>query len=82
MLFEALQEGVMKRLTHAAAVCPFYQFYERHKIVCEGVQEDSNLHMTFSNPDDRKDYHDAMCCGDYKKCRVAKMLYQKWGEDV
>ena len=72
----------MKHLTYASAVCPFYQYYERHKIVCEGVQEDANIHLTFGSPSDRKDYHEARCCGEYKKCLVAQMLYKKWGENV
>jgi len=70
----------MKHNVSPMALCPFYRYYERHKIVCEGVQEDATIHMAFGNPNDRKDYERARCCGDYKKCPVAQMLYRKWGE--
>ena len=82
LLVESLQEGVMSCLVSFLAKCPFYKHYDAHKIVCEGVQEDSSIHMTFGQVSDRKDYEKARCHGDYKKCPVAQMLYRLYGEDV
>lgn len=72
----------MSRRTSFLAKCPFYKFYDDRKIICEGVQEDSSIHMTFGQTIDRKDYERCRCHSDYKKCPVAKMLYKLYDEEV
>ena len=61
------------------ALCPFYHFYERHKICCEGVIENSSIHLAFASPEARREYEKKFCDVEYRKCPVAKMLYEKYG---
>lgn len=62
------------------AVCPFYKREEQQKICCEGIQERSSLHLTFSSPEEQKKYLERFCnsISGYCKCKVAIMLKSKY----
>lgn len=54
--------------------CPHYLREARQRIVCKGVQEGSNIHITFSSISDLKDYKAGRCKGGWDKCPIACLL--------
>ena len=57
------------------AQCPFYRAEERNMIYCEGVEDNSSIHNAFAGSAEK--YKTRYCCGDWEKCRIAKMLWSK-----
>lgn len=82
------QEGIsknkevvlMKRHISKEVQCPFYHSEEPQKICCEGVQEESTIHLCFSTPTQQKMYKGVFCNNKYKKCYIADMLFKKYEE--
>ena len=76
------KEGVMplKRMTAANVVCPYYKFEERQKIFCEGVEQNTAIHLAFASPPQLKDYKSRFCECGYTGCRIADMLERKYGD--
>ena len=72
----------MKRFHDVLAKCPYYNGEEKQKIVCEGVQEGSAIHMAFDTPQNRRDYKKCFCNRGYNSCLVADMLNRKWDYDA
>lgn len=58
------------------AQCPFYRAEERNMIYCEGVEDNSSIHNAFAGSAEK--YKTRYCCGDWEKCRIAKMLWSKY----
>ncbi len=58
------------------AQCPFYRAEERNMIYCEGVEDNSSIHTAFAGSAEK--YKTRYCCGDWEKCRIAKMLWSKY----
>ena len=69
-----------KRYVSKEVECPFYHSEDEQKIYCEGVNERSSIHLAFSSKTERREYRRKKCSGEYKKCRIAKMLYRKYEE--
>lgn len=69
----------MKRYFSVYAVCPFYCSEDAQKIYCEGLQENTSIHLAFQSAADKKDYKKAFCCSmkNYDNCRIADMLNLK-----
>ena len=59
-------------------LCPFYRKEDYVRIYCEGVDESNSIHLEFASKEHRRNYELKSCCKDYEKCRIAKMLYEKW----
>ena len=68
----------MKQYESKYVQCPFYHSESKRKIHCEGVECGSSTHLVFESPDGNKKYKKKYCCGDFKKCLIAKMLYRKY----
>ena len=66
----------MKRsqYTSKTAECPFYKKEEQHKIYCNGIVENSSVHLAFGKDSDCKEYKQTKCRDDYLTCPVHKML--------
>ena len=58
--------------------CPFYcsRQNDNHRIKCEGVIKGTTIQLTFLG--DKKRYLKEYCGSDYKKCRIRKMLMEKY----
>lgn len=69
----------MKRKCDPYVVCPYYRSEERQVIYCEGVEENSSIHMAFSTPQQKKEYLLNYCRKFKPDCLVAQALNQKWG---
>lgn len=61
--------------------CPFYKDCERQRIRCEGVWENTAIHLAFGDATDLKEYKLEYCCGLWKNCRIARMLIEKYEEE-
>lgn len=71
-----------KHNVSSGAYCPFYRYDDRSVIACEGCIKGSSIHMAFASPAVKKLYLDKVCSTkNYRRCRVAMMLEQKW-EDI
>lgn len=62
------------------AVCPFYRWQDNHKICCEGIIDNSTIHLAFASPADRQQQVEERCNSmeGYPKCPVSKMLNDKY----
>ena len=71
-----------KRRADKSVLCPFYSEEDAQMILCEGVEDNTSLHLAFGSPACLKAYKHRFCCGTkFKKCRIARMLYQKYEEE-
>lgn len=70
----------MKHYVSKEANCPYYHMEERQKIYCEGVEEQTSIHLNFPSPTHLKKYAGQICYGDWENCRIAQMLNKKWDD--
>ncbi len=71
----------MRRYESKYAVCPFYKSEDDLKIYCEGVEDGTFIHLSFSTSTKlKKRYRCKFCEGQYSDCRIAKMLLAKYDE--
>lgn len=59
-------------------VCPYYKYEAPQMIYCEGVDENTALHLAFDAKDRMKGYIKARCCNRWKECLIAQMLNRKY----
>ncbi len=73
----------MNKFESFRAVCPFYNCETNALIICEGVEPNTTIHIAFGNQRRKKQYCEEYCynCKKYNKCRVARMLEEKWDEN-
>ena len=61
--------------------CPYYRRAEKQKIVCEGVENGTTLHVAFATPTLLQNYKGRFCDSCYENCMVAEMLDRKWDNE-
>lgn len=54
--------------------CPFYRHEKMPKIHCQGVQENTLIHLAFGNNAEYKEYREHYCINQYEGCPIYKML--------
>lgn len=59
-------------------VCPYYKYEAPQMIYCEGVDDNTALHLAFDAKDRMKGYIKARCCNRWKECLIAQMLNRKY----
>ena len=65
----------------AKAICPYYKQFKKQEIICEGIIDNTAIHIGFGNVHDLRRHVKKYCCHyDYEKCPVAKMLTEKYDE--
>lgn len=63
--------------------CPFYKKEEPVIVRCEGLTKDSRLVLQFNSKKNRLLYQSKYCKTEgYKKCRIYKMLMEKYDEEL
>ena len=62
-------------------VCPYYKYEASQMIYCEGVEEDTALHLAFSSKQGKKGYLKAKCWSCWRSCMIAQMLNRKYDYD-
>lgn len=63
--------------------CPFYHGHDGAKIKCEGVSDDTAIHLVFGDSIARAIYM-RDCCNKIQACQtcwIHKMLYTKWEQN-
>lgn len=68
------------RRESVSAKCPFYEGEEAQKVICEGVVENSGIHLCFETPTSQKNYKKEHCYDCYKNCVIYKALCGKYEE--
>ena len=66
----------MKHFVSFEALCPFYKEEDRNVIYCEGLTKKSRIHNAFST--DARPFKKKYCCGGWKSCPIAIMLWAKY----
>ena len=62
-------------------LCPYYADKEDiHCITCEGVSKNTLTKVCFKTQKAKDLYRFQFCERHYSKCRIAKMLDEKWEE--
>lgn len=70
------------RYTCSDVLCPFYHCEDPRRIICEGVQENSAIHLTFPNAGDKANYKESHCQRNYESCLVEEALERKYADEV
>lgn len=70
-----------KRRESKCAKCPFYDSEEAQKVICEGVIENTKIHICFDTPDALKQYKKIFCYNDYQNCIIHKALSVKYEDE-
>lgn len=59
-------------------MCPFYDSEEAQKVICEGVIENTHIHLCFDTPDALKEYKRKFCYDDFESCIIHTALCTKY----
>ena len=71
----------MKRHESYLAQCPFYISEDSNRVLCEGIEEDSTIHIVFQSSTKKREYCKKHCRDNYKACKVSVMLFSMYGGD-
>ena len=69
-----------KRRESRCAKCPFYDSEEAQKVVCEGVKENTGIHLCFETTASQKEYKSEFFYNYYQSCIIYKALDSKYEE--
>lgn len=62
--------------------CPFFQRSDRvHRVVCEGIVEESTVQLYFPKTEDYAKQYRLFCCRHWRNCEVYGMLMKKYEEE-
>lgn len=70
----------MKHRISNRVICPFYHCEERQVLYCEGLRENTAIHLAFAFAPELKAYRAKHCETAYTDCPIAKMLAERWSE--
>lgn len=56
--------------------CPFYKQEDEKMIYCEGVTDETAIHLAFTGS--IKKYKEHYCSRRWENCLIAKMLWSKY----
>jgi hypothetical protein len=59
-------------------VCPYYKYEAPQMVYCEGVEDNTALHLAFASKQGLKVYMGAKCCRSWRDCMIAQMLNRKY----
>lgn len=49
-------------------------------MVCEGVIENTGIHLCFGTPASQREYKKEFCYNNYQECIIYKALYSKYDD--
>lgn len=70
-----------KRYESKEALCPFYNCEDPQRIMCEGIEDGTGLHLTFATPMGKRNYASRFCAKDFGSCLINKMLEEKYSNE-
>ena len=61
--------------------CPYYNWGNKSRICCEGVEDGCTTNLIFGDENKAKEYIDNFCCTVYgmQHCLIYRMLNGKYG---
>ena len=62
----------------AEIVCPYYKYEAPQVIYCEGVEDQTALHLAFARKERKREYVITRCGDCWRKCLIAQMLNRKY----
>ena len=60
------------------ALCPFYRRAEKQKVICEGLVENSTVHMAFATSTEMDAYKREYCDKAYRMCLWEQTLEKRY----
>lgn len=63
-----------KHMICKKAICPYYRHEDSQVIYCEGVSDQSVIHLAFASKTDSLNYKKNLCRACYRDCRIYRML--------
>lgn len=70
-----------KRYESKEALCPFYNCEDPQRIMCEGIEDGTGLHLTFATPMGKRNYALRFCAKDFEACKINRMLEEKYSNE-
>lgn len=67
----------MKHMICSKAICPHYKHEDSQVIYCDGLTEESVVHLAFASKTEALDYKKQFCRDDYSSCGICQMLEDK-----
>lgn len=64
------------------AVCPYYKHENRFVIFCQGIDEESVLHLAFPKPSSCLEFKNKYCRKNYAQCSIHNMLINKYNNII
>lgn len=61
--------------------CPYYKHEQQSVIYCEGVEDNSSIHMAFASKTQKKEYEKRFCQNCWQDCLIACAQNIKWDYD-
>ena len=56
------------------AICPFYKWEDKTRIVCEGIASGCTIHLMFADGKTKRDFARHQCKSwEYEHCALARM---------
>lgn len=74
-----------KRYQSSLVICPYYLGQINNVIYCEGMEQDSSIHLAFGNPAKLRTFQENHCnLWEYacSGCLIAKGLEEKWDKET
>ena len=68
-----------KGVEKAEVKCPFYLSELKTTLRCEGVINNTTTVNYFRSKEEFAEYHKKFCENDYKNCRYAKLISERYG---
>ena len=62
------------------ALCPYFNASDKQEVTCEGVTDGCRTILKFNSQKKRDRYREIFCNANYKRCKVYKMLEEKYAE--
>ena len=56
--------------------CPFYKKSDNNQIICEGMTDDSTIHMCFSCTKSKNNHSKVFCENHYDKCEIYRAVME------
>ena len=83
MAQQADKEVIMDNRTSKNVKCPFYHKHDYSRIKCEGLPNNSTIHLVFETQADKAKWMRERCNSIQacQKCLIHKALSDKWGMD-
>ena len=60
--------------------CPFFHAQDPVKIFCEGIEQDSTIHIAFATGQAKKSFVRRNCSAEYQQCPIYKINDSKYDE--